>query len=68
VVNVRERIVVNKQVSHKFHMEGKDKYRVYVSNGFCSVGIFGCWFGIITVWKTSRDNINVTCSTEDRRY
>jgi hypothetical protein len=45
VAKIRERIAVNKQGSHKFHMErfnlkklneveGKEKYRVEVSNRF----------------------------------
>jgi hypothetical protein len=51
VAKIRERIAVNKQGSHKFHMErfnlnklneveGKKKYRVEVSNRFCSIRRF----------------------------
>jgi hypothetical protein len=48
VAKIRERIAVNKQRSHKFNMErfspnklneieGKEKYRVEVSNGFAAL-------------------------------
>jgi hypothetical protein len=51
VVKVRERLAVNKQRSHRFHMErfnlkklnkedGKDKYRVEVSNRFAALEDF----------------------------
>jgi hypothetical protein len=52
VAKVRERLAVNKQRSHKFHMErfclekldeveGKEQFHVEVSNRFCSFGRFG---------------------------
>jgi hypothetical protein len=48
VAKIRERLAVNKQGSHKFHMErfslkklnkveGKEKYRVEVSNRFATL-------------------------------
>jgi hypothetical protein len=48
-----ERLAVNKQESHKFHIErfnlkklikaeGKEKYCVEVSKQVCSTGRFGC--------------------------
>jgi hypothetical protein len=46
VANIRERLAVNKQGSHKFHMERTDlkklnevgeKYRVEVSNRFAAL-------------------------------
>jgi hypothetical protein len=53
VAKIRERVAVDKQGSQKFHMrrfnlknvnevEGKEKYRVEVSNRFCSVGRIEC--------------------------
>jgi hypothetical protein len=51
VAKIRERIAMNKQVSHKFHVEwfnckklndveGKEKYRVEVSNRFAALEDF----------------------------
>jgi hypothetical protein len=48
VAKIRERLAVNKQGSHKFHLErfnlkklneveGKEKYRVEVSNRFAAI-------------------------------
>jgi hypothetical protein len=52
VAKVRERLAVNKQRSHRFHMErfnlkklndveGKEQYQVEDSNGFYSFGRHG---------------------------
>jgi hypothetical protein len=51
VAKIRERLAVNKQGSHKFHMErfsletlneieGKEKYRVEISNRFAALEDF----------------------------
>jgi hypothetical protein len=53
VAKIRERLAVNKQGSHKFHMEGfnlkklnevegKEKYRVEVSNRFAALEDLRC--------------------------
>jgi hypothetical protein len=68
VARTRERIAVNKQGSHKFHMErlnlkklneveGKGKYCVEVSYRFVALGDLDAEVEINTVWETIRDNI-----------
>jgi hypothetical protein len=64
VAKIRERIV-NKQGSHKFHMErfslkklneveGKEKYRVEVSNRFAALEDLDAEVEINTIWETIR--------------
>jgi hypothetical protein len=54
VEKVREKLAANKQGSHRFYMErsdlkkleeaeGKEKYRVEVSNRFASLGNLNAW-------------------------
>jgi hypothetical protein len=71
VVKIRERLAVNKQGSHKFHMkrfslkklndvEGKEKYRVEVSNRFAALEDLDAEVEINTVWETIRGNIRIS--------
>jgi hypothetical protein len=68
VAKVRERIAVNKQGSHKFHMErfnlkklneveDKGKYRVEVSNRFAVLEDLDAEVEI-TTWETIREKIS----------
>jgi hypothetical protein len=71
VAKIRERIAVNKQGSHKFHMErfnlkelneveGKEKYRVEVSNRFAALEDLDAEVEINTIWETIRENIKIS--------
>jgi hypothetical protein len=71
VAKIRERIAVNKQGSHKFHMErfslkklneveGKEKYHVEVSNRFAALDDLDAEVEINTIWKTIRENIKIS--------
>jgi hypothetical protein len=71
VANIRERLAVNKQGSHRFHMErfnhkklneiqGKDKYRVEVSNRFSALEGLDTEVEINTLWETIRKNIKMS--------
>jgi hypothetical protein len=73
VANVRERLTVNEQRSHRFHverfslkklneLEGKEQYRVEVSNRFatCNFGRFGSRGGINSAWETIRESIKIS--------
>jgi hypothetical protein len=68
VAKIRERIAVNKQGSHTFHMErfnlktlieleGKEKYRVEVSNRFRDLEDMDAEAEISTVWDMIRGDI-----------
>jgi hypothetical protein len=70
VAKIRERIAVNKQGSHKFHMErfnlknfnvveDKEKYRVEVSNRFAALEDLDAEVEINTIWETIRKNIKI---------
>jgi hypothetical protein len=63
---IRERLAVNKQGSHKFHMErfnlrklneveGKENYRVEVSNRFAALEDLDAEVEINTIWETIRE-------------
>jgi hypothetical protein len=65
VAKIEERLAVNKQGSHKFHMErfnlkmlskleGKEKYRVEVSNRFAALEDLDAGVEINTIWETIR--------------
>jgi hypothetical protein len=67
VTKIRGKLEVNKQGSHKFHMEkfnlrkwskveGKEKYRVEVLNRFSALGDVDAKFAINTVWEMIREN------------
>jgi hypothetical protein len=71
VEKIRERIAVNKQGSHKFQMErsnlkklndveGKEKYRVEVSNRFAALEDLDAEVDINTIWETIRENIKIS--------
>jgi hypothetical protein len=77
VATVRERLAVNKQGSHTFHMqrfnlkklnkvEGKEKYRVEVSNRFAALEDLGAEVEINTIWvyelKQHKPWFDVGCS------
>jgi hypothetical protein len=62
VANVRERLTVNKQRSHKFHMErfnlkklneveSKEQYRVKVSNRFTALEDLDADMEINSAWE-----------------
>jgi hypothetical protein len=65
VAKIREGIAVNKQGTHKFHMErfnlktlneveGEEKYRVEVSNRFAALKDLDAEVEINTIWETIR--------------
>jgi hypothetical protein len=71
VVKVRERLAVNKQRSHRFHMErfnlkklneveGKEQYHVEVSNRFTALEDLDTDVEINTAWETIRENIKIS--------
>jgi hypothetical protein len=71
VAKIRGRLAVNKQGSHKFQMErfnlknlneveGKEKYRVVVSNRFAALEDLDAKVEINTIWKTIRDIIKIS--------
>jgi hypothetical protein len=62
---VMERLVVNKQISHRFHtdlfsleklneVEGKEKYRVEISNRFAALEDLDAEDEMNTVWEMIR--------------
>jgi hypothetical protein len=68
VAKVRERLAVNKQRSRRFHMErfnlrklneveGKEQYRVEVSNRFAALEDLDTEVEINSAWETIRENI-----------
>jgi hypothetical protein len=71
VAKIMERIAVNKQGSHTFHMErfnlkklngveGKEKYRVEVRNRFATLEDLDAEVEIITIWETIKENIKIS--------
>jgi dynactin complex subunit len=71
VAKIRERIAVNKQGSHKFHterfnlkklndVEGREKYRVEVSNRLPALEDLDTEVEINTIWETIRENIKIS--------
>jgi hypothetical protein len=76
VAKVRERLPVNKQRSHRFHMErfnfkklkevqGKEQYRVEVSNRFANREIWmQMWKLIVSLQQTVRTRTSETCIGE----
>jgi hypothetical protein len=68
---MRERPVVNKQRSHRFDMvrfileklnglEGKEQFRVVVSNRFAALEDLDAEVEINSAWETIRENITVS--------
>jgi hypothetical protein len=79
VAKIRERLAVNKQKSHRFHMErfnlrklneveGKEKYRIQVSNRFAAFEDLNTEVEINSVWETIGGNINITAKECLRNY
>jgi hypothetical protein len=71
VAKVRERLAVNKQRSQRFHMErfnleklnkveGKEQFRIEVSNSFAALEDLDAEVEINSTWETIRDNINIS--------
>jgi hypothetical protein len=71
VAKVRERLAVNKQRSHRFHMErfnleklndveGKEQFRVEVSNRFAALEDLDVEVEINSAWETIRENIKIS--------
>jgi hypothetical protein len=71
VAKIRERIAVNKQGLHKFHMErfnlkklneveGKEKYRLAVSNRLAALEDLDTEAEINIIWVTTRENIKIS--------
>jgi hypothetical protein len=71
VAKVREQLAVNKQRSHKFHMErfnlkklneveGKEQYRVEVSNRFAALEDLEAEVEIDSAWEMIRENIKIS--------
>jgi hypothetical protein len=71
VAKIRERPAMNKQGSHKFHMErfninklneveGKEKYHVEVPNSFAALEDLGAELENNTIWEKIRVNINIS--------
>jgi hypothetical protein len=77
VAKIRERIAVNKQGSHKFHMErfnlkklneveGKEKYRFEVSNRLAALEDLDAEVEMNTIWETITENIKNIRERESR--
>jgi hypothetical protein len=73
VAKIRERLEVNKQISSRFHMErfilkkvnkaeGKDEFRVEVSNRFAALEYFDADVEINSDWEMIRWNITFSIS------
>jgi hypothetical protein len=71
VAKVRERLAVNKQGPHRFHVEKftlkklnevevKEKYRVEVSNRFATSENLDAEVEVNTAWETVWENINIS--------
>jgi hypothetical protein len=71
VAKVRERLVLNNQRSQRFHMkrfslkklnevEGKEQYRVEVSNSFVALKDLDAEVEINSPWETIRENIKIS--------
>jgi hypothetical protein len=71
VAKVRERLAVNKQRSHRFHMErfnlkklngleGKEQYRVEISNRFAALEDLDADVEINSAWKMIRENLKIS--------
>jgi hypothetical protein len=69
--NVRERLAVSKQTSHRLHMErfnfkklneveGEEQYRVEISNKFATLEGFDAVVEINSGWEMIRENIKIS--------
>jgi hypothetical protein len=77
VVKVRERLAVNKQRTHRFHMErfnreklnevkGKEQFHVEVSNRFPALEDLDAEVEINSAWEIIRDNIKISAKTRTK--
>jgi hypothetical protein len=71
VAKVKERLAVNKQRSQRFNMErfnfkklneveGKEQFRVEVSNRFAALECLNAEMEINSAWETIRENIQIS--------
>jgi hypothetical protein len=71
VAKIRETLAVNKQSSHKFHMDRfhpkklckvvhKEKYHAEVSNSFAALKDLKNELETNSAWETVRENINIS--------
>jgi hypothetical protein len=69
VAKVRARLAVSKQTTHKVHIEmfkklseveGKERYRVEISNRFASLEKIDTEVDVNKAWETIRENINIS--------
>jgi hypothetical protein len=69
VAKVMERLAVNKQRSHRFHIEmfnlkklgkAKEKYCVEISNRFTALEDLDAEVEINSAWETIRENIKIS--------
>jgi hypothetical protein len=71
VAKFRERLEVNKQRSQRFDIErfslkklndveGKEQFRVEVSNRFAALEDLDRWVEINSAWETIRENIKIS--------
>jgi hypothetical protein len=71
VAKVSERLAVNKQRSHRFYterfhlkelnnLEGKEQFRVEVSNRFAALDDLNTEVEINSAWETIRENIKIS--------
>jgi hypothetical protein len=79
VAKVRERLAVNKQRSHRFRMErfnlkklnkveGKEQFRVEISNRFAALEGLDAEMEINSAWETIRENIKISALRESRLF
>jgi hypothetical protein len=79
VAKTKERLTMNKQGSHKFHMqefnlknlnevEGKEKYHVEVSNRFAVLEDLDVEVEINTVWETIRGHMKISAKRSLGHY
>jgi hypothetical protein len=70
-LKVRERLAVNKQTKHKFHMErfslkklneveDREQYRVEISNRFTALGNLDDDMNVNRAWEAIRENIKIS--------
>jgi hypothetical protein len=79
VAKVKERLAVNKQRLHRFHMERfnlkklnetgcKEQYCVEVSNRFAAMEDLDTEVDINSAWETIRENINISAKESPGYY
>jgi hypothetical protein len=70
VAKVGEKLAVNKQRSHRFHMErlneieGKEKYSIDFSNMFVTSEDLNAEVDINSDWETIRENMKISASQD----